>query len=100
MRSATLSPKVQSRTKMNNFINSINHWLPLIDAVAKIATIVGVTGLLLAFFQYRHAVRIAKRNDRRAAVELAAKECTNLGSVLMPGFSRLRKDIEKSECEF
>lgn len=81
-------------------LNFITHWLPLLDAIAKIATTAGVVGLLLAYFQYKHAVRIAKRADRRASVELAVKECTNFGGILMPELMKVSKGIDGSGCEF
>jgi hypothetical protein len=82
---------------MNTFIREI---YPYLDAVAKLVGIIGVVGLFLAFFQYKHAVRIAQRNERRASIELAVRECTSFGSALMPQFLKLRTTIENSGCEF
>ncbi|HXI72528.1 MAG TPA: hypothetical protein VNN22_19465 [Verrucomicrobiae bacterium] len=81
-------------------IEFVIHWMPLLDATAKIIGIIAIFGLVLAFCQYKNSVRIAERNERRAAVELAARECTNYGSVLTPQFIKLRNDIEVSGCQF
>ena len=74
--------------------------MPLLDAAAKIVAIIGVVGLRFAYCQYRHSVRIAERNERRAAVELAVRECVNFGSALLPQLAKLRKDIDDSGCQF
>jgi hypothetical protein len=81
-------------------IEFITHWLPLLDATAKLAAISAVFGLWLAFCQFKHSVRIARKNERRLAVELAAKECTNYGAALLPQLIKLQKDIENSGCQF
>ena len=81
-------------------IEFITHWAPLLDAAAKIAAIIGVVGLGFAYCQYKHSVSIAEKSDKRAAVELAARECTHYGAVLMPQLLKLRKDIEDSGCQF
>lgn len=73
---------------------------PALDIAAKLAAVVGVIGLYFAYRQWRHAVAIAGRNERRAAVELAAQECTHYGAVLMPQLTKLREEMQKSGCQF
>jgi hypothetical protein len=81
-------------------IQFFTHWMPLLDAAAKIAAIFGVIGLGFAYCQYRHSVRIAERNERRAAVELAARECARYGSVLMKQLVELNQKIKQSDCKY
>lgn len=81
-------------------IQFLIHWMPLLDAAAKIVAIFGVIGLGFAYCQYRHSVRIAERNERRAAVELAAKECAHYGSELIFKQNELVKKINDSGCKY
>ena len=74
--------------------------MPLLDAAAKLAAIVGVVGLGFAFCQYRHAVKLAKSNNRRASVELAARECAHYGTAFITQLEGLRAKIDKSGCEY
>ena len=72
----------------------------LIDVVAKLAGIATLIGLLFAFRQYRHSVRVAQRTERRAAVELAAKECTHYGLNILRSVNELLDQINKSGCDY
>ena len=81
-------------------IQFITHWMPLLDAAAKLAAIVGVVGLGFAYCSYRHSVRIAERNERRASVELAARECDRYGRELLKQLADLGQEIEKSGCDY
>lgn len=87
---------------MVNFF--IEHGNGIVDAVAKILAIIAVyvayRGLGVAYSQYKHSVRIAERNERRAGVELAARECTHYGTTLMTQLSKLRTEIEDSGCDY
>jgi hypothetical protein len=78
----------------------IKHWLPLLDAAAKVVGLIAVSGLLLAYRQYKHSVRIAGRNEYRAAVELAAIQCAHYGTVLMKDLKDLREAIKTSDCKY
>jgi len=82
---------------MNAFLLNLQPWL---DAAAKGAAILGVVGLWLGFRQYKHSVKLASTNERRAAIELAARECGHYGCNLMPSLEALRGEIEKSGCEY
>lgn len=75
----------------------LTDYATLFGAAASVATAVGVW---YAFLQYKHSVLIAKESDRRASIELAARESTNYGADLLPGFRKLRQEIEDSGCQF
>lgn len=66
----------------------------MLQDAANIATIVGAAGILIALFEYRHSVKIAKQQDRRASVELAARECTQFGTEILKEFQELGCKIE------
>lgn len=81
-------------------IDFLNHWLPVIITAVAVASVIAMMGFLFALSQYQHFVEIARRNERRAAIELTARESTHFGAVLIPGFGKLRKQIENSGCQF
>jgi len=66
----------------------------MLQNAANIATIVGAAGILIALFKNRHSVKIAKQQDRRASVELAARECTQFGTEILKQFQELGLKIE------
>lgn len=72
----------------------------VIDVVAKLAGIATVIGLFFAFRQYKHSVRVARRTERRAGVELAAKECTHYGLNILRDVNEVLDQINKSGCEY
>ena len=72
--------------------------VPVIDVVAKLAGIATVIGLFFAYRQYKHSVRVAERKERRAAVELAARECSHFGTQLLPDVEKLLKQI--NDCDY
>lgn len=73
---------------------------PVIDVVAKLAGIAMVIGLFFASRQYRHSVRVAERKERRAAVELAARESSRYGLNLLRNVKELHEQIAHSECDY
>jgi len=83
---------------MTDFL--IQHWQALLDAAAKVATIFAVVGLWVAYRQYKHSVNLAETNERRAAVELAARECAHYGSDLTKQAVGLLQKINESGCEY
>lgn len=83
-----------------NMIQFVTHWMPLLDAAARIVAIIGVVGLGFAYCSYRHSVRIAERNERRASVELAARECDRYGRELLKQLADLGQEIERSGCDY
>lgn len=66
----------------------------MLQDAANIATIVGAVGILIALFEYWHSVKIAKQQDRRASVELAARECLQFGTEIMKEFKELGCKID------
>jgi len=72
----------------------------MLETVAKLAQIFGCIGLWVAYRQYKHSVKLAKINERRSAVELAARLCTHYGSVLMKERGELLKRIDESGCQY
>ena len=77
-----------------------NHWATLLDAASKGATVIAAIGIWVAYRQYRHSVKLAQTNERRAAVELAARECARFGSETLKQIEQLGKIIEISGCEY
>jgi hypothetical protein len=82
---------------MMNFLE--NHWSTLLDALSKGATIVAAIAIWVAYLQYRHSVRLAQMNERRAAVELAARECDRYGREIVE-LDKLVKKINESGCKY
>lgn len=78
----------------------IKHWAVLLDASAKVVTIFACIGLWVAYRQYKHSLNLARTTERRAAVELASRECAHYGSVLMKQLADLIQKIEESGCEY
>lgn len=76
------------------------HWAILLDAAAKMATVIAAIGIWVAYCQYKHSVKLAQTNERRAAVELAARECARYGSDLIKQLKQLADKIELSGCEY
>jgi len=72
----------------------------MLDSAAKVVTILAGIGLWVAYRQYKHSVNLARTNERRAAVELAARECARYGSELMKQVAELLQEIDKSGCEY
>jgi hypothetical protein len=83
---------------MRDFL--IQHWAAILDAGAKVVTIFAGIGLWVAYRQYKHSVNIAKNNERRAAVELAARECARFGDEITKKILALKLEIEKSGCDY
>lgn len=78
----------------------INHWAALLDAASKLATVIAAVGIWVAYRQYRHSVTLAQTNERRSAVELAARECARFGDEITKKLLALNQEIEKSGCEY
>lgn len=78
----------------------MNYATAIIDTVVKLVAVCGGVSICVGVWQYRHSVKIAKMNERRASVELAARECAHYGAVLMKEFTNLRQNLEKSGCEY
>ena len=83
---------------MSDFL--IKHWVVILDTAAKVAAIFGVIGIWVAYHQYKHSVNLAKINERRAAVELAARECARYGNELIKQAVGLLQKIDKSGCQY
>lgn len=83
---------------MSDFL--IKHWEVILDAAAKIAAIFAVIGIWVAYRQYKHSVDLAKINERRASIELAARECARYGNELTTQAVQLLQEIDKSGCEY
>jgi len=71
-----------------------------LEITSKCATIVGVFALIVAYFQYRHSVQLAKQNSRRASVELAARESAHFGVDVLKRFDEMQKKIDATGSEF
>lgn len=64
------------------------------EKASQIATVFGAIGIFVAWWQYRFSVKIAEQQNRRASVELAARECTLFGIEIMKQFQELGSKIE------
>jgi len=71
-----------------------NDWLQ--NHSASLAFVGAVVALLSFWF----SVNVARRNSRRAAVELAARECTKFGTETMPTLAEIQKRLEEAGCEY
>jgi hypothetical protein len=74
---------------MSDFL--IENWAVILDASAKV---LGCLALWLAYLRYKHSVELAKRKERRSAIELAARECARYGTELLAKILELSKEIE------
>lgn len=64
------------------------------EKASQIATVFGAVGIFVAWWQYRSSVKIAAQQNRRASIELAARECTLFGTELLKEFRELGNRIE------
>lgn len=74
------------------------------DTAANVTTIVGWVAALIGLYytnrRYKHSVDVASQRNRRAEVELAIRQCTHFGTILLPKMAGLRQEIEKSAPNF
>lgn len=85
------------------FVNT--YLLPFADLASKIAAIVLVFGLWVAYKQYRRTVAmhtdsnsLAKKNAQREAVKLAAERADHFGSVIIPQMARLDSALKAANA--
>lgn len=71
-----------------------------LDPIAKTVTIFAGVGLWVGYRQYKHSVNIAVTSERRASVELAARECARYGSELVDELEKLGNKIKESGCKY
>jgi hypothetical protein len=57
-------------------------------------------GSMIALLSFRNSVKVAQQNSRRAAVELAARECGKFGIEVIPQFQTLEKKLEEAGCKY
>jgi hypothetical protein len=82
------------------FKNAYTGIIASLEPMAQLATIFAAVGLWYAYRQYKHSVELAKSNNRRASIELAAKECTHFGLNLQQKINELLKQISQSGCDY
>jgi hypothetical protein len=75
-------------------LEKLNTWL------AAHAALLTVFGSLIALLNYQNSIRVARRNARRASVELAARECGKFGMETLPQFAEIRAKFESAGCEY
>ena len=70
------------------------------ERAASVTTIIGWTAALIGLYyanrRHKHAVQVASQRNRRAEIELAIRQCTHFGTVLLPKMANLRQELEKA----